>query len=104
MVGVRMSEEFQAGIKAWADKQPDAPPLATAVRRLVELGLSKPIEQPRVLSTSKQAAARAAELAGKTIDKRIDPEAPPAEREVRKRKLIQGPSPFRDSRKDRPGK
>lgn len=56
------------------------------------------------MSTSKQSAARAAELAAKVIDKRIDPAAAPGDREVRKRKLIQGPSPFRDTRKDRPAK
>jgi hypothetical protein len=39
MVGVRMSEEFQDDIRAWAKKQPDEPPLAPAIRRLVELGL-----------------------------------------------------------------
>ena len=39
MVGVRMTEEFQHAIKAWAKKQSDDPPLATAIRRLVELGL-----------------------------------------------------------------
>jgi hypothetical protein len=39
MVGVRMSEELQDDIRAWAKKQPDIPPLAPAIRRLVELGL-----------------------------------------------------------------
>ena len=39
LVGVRMTEEFQAQIKAWSRKQEDDPPLATAIRRLVELGL-----------------------------------------------------------------
>jgi hypothetical protein len=39
LVGVRMTKEFQASIKAWSKKQPDHPPLATAIRRLVELGL-----------------------------------------------------------------
>jgi hypothetical protein len=39
LVGVRMPEEFQAEIKAWAKKQEDHPALATAIRRLVELGL-----------------------------------------------------------------
>jgi hypothetical protein len=39
MVGVRMSEEFQDGVRVWAKKQPDNPPLAPAIRRLVELGL-----------------------------------------------------------------
>jgi hypothetical protein len=29
----------QAQVKAWAKKQDDSPPLATAIRRLVEIGL-----------------------------------------------------------------
>jgi hypothetical protein len=39
LVGVRMTEDFQAEIKAWSKKQTDKPPLATAIRRLVEIGL-----------------------------------------------------------------
>jgi hypothetical protein len=39
MVGVRMSEKFQDDIRAWAKKQADKPPLAPAIRRLVEIGL-----------------------------------------------------------------
>ena len=39
LVGVRMTEDFQAEIRAWAKKQSDDPALATAIRRLVELGL-----------------------------------------------------------------
>jgi hypothetical protein len=34
-----MTEEFQDVIRAWAKKQPDDPPLAPAIRRLVEIGL-----------------------------------------------------------------
>jgi len=41
MVGVRMSEDLQSEIREWAGKQDDEPPLATAIRRLVELGLKK---------------------------------------------------------------
>jgi hypothetical protein len=39
LVGVRMTEEFQDAIKAWAKKQSDQPALAPAIRRLVEIGL-----------------------------------------------------------------
>ena len=39
MMGIRMTDELQAEIRAWANKQEDEPPFATAVRRLVELGL-----------------------------------------------------------------
>jgi hypothetical protein len=41
MVGVRMSKDLQRQIRTWAQGQKDAPPLATAIRRLVELGLKK---------------------------------------------------------------
>jgi hypothetical protein len=34
-----MPEDFQGKIRAWATKQDDKPALATAIRRLVELGL-----------------------------------------------------------------
>jgi hypothetical protein len=103
MMGFRAEPAIRAKVVRWAENQPDMPSLSEAIRRLVEIGLSK-AEQTRVLSTSKQSAARAAELAAKVIDKRIDPAAAPGDREVRKRKLIQGPSPFRDTRKDRPAK
>lgn len=106
LMGFRASPVMRAAVVKWAENQPDKPSLSEAIRRLVEIGLSKSggKKSPRVLSTSKQGAARAAELAAKTIDKQIDPKAAPDEREVRKRKLIQGPSPFRETRKDRPGK
>ncbi|MEH2546671.1 hypothetical protein V1283_003316 [Bradyrhizobium sp. AZCC 2262] len=45
-MGVRMTEDFQHAIKAWAKKQPDNPPLATATRRLVELGLTVKTKDP----------------------------------------------------------
>jgi hypothetical protein len=72
----------------------------------VEIGLAKSEapKRPQVLSTAKQSAARAVELAGKAIDKHSDQTASEEDRKVRKRKLVQGPSVFRDARKDRPGK
>lgn len=99
---IRLPEAVLASVERWAMHQEDQPPRSQAIRRLVELGLSKASvpRSPRVLSTSKQGAARAAELAAKMIDKRMDPNAPAEEREVRKRKLLQGPSVFRDARKD----
>ena len=97
LVGVRMTEEFQAEIKAWAKKQEDHPGLATAIRRLVELGLT-------VRTKPKQAAKRAdraKELAAKAIDS-LTVEAPDDERASRKRRLIKGPEEFREVRVDRP--
>jgi hypothetical protein len=71
------------------------------LRRLVELELSRsePPKRPQVLSTAKQSAARARELAATTIDKHLDPAASKEERKVRKRKLVDGPSVFREARK-----
>jgi hypothetical protein len=68
MVGVRMSEEFQADIKAWAKKQPDHPPLAAAIRRLVELGLKAHTPEPKAVGRLRKRVAGAAELAAKAVD------------------------------------
>ena len=103
LMGFRASPVMRASVVRWAENQPDNPSLSEAIRRLVEIGLSKTTtsERPRVLSTSKQSAA---ELAAKTIDRQSDPKAPAEEREVRKRKLVKGPEEFRGSRIDRPKK
>ena len=47
LVGVRMTPELQAQIMAWAEKQVDEPPLATAIRRLVEKGLADKAERKK---------------------------------------------------------
>src|SRR5258708_5390996 len=90
---------LRASIVRWAEKQPDMPTLSEATRRLVELGLT-------VKTKAKQPAAararRANELAAKAIDKIIDPAAPPEERAQRRRRLIKGPSEFREDRIDPP--
>jgi hypothetical protein len=105
-MGFRASPVMRASVVKWAENQPDQPNLSEAIRRLVEIGLSKSeaSQRPQVFSTAKQSAARAVELAGNAIDKRSDENASDDERIVRKRKLIQGPSVFRGARKDRPGK
>jgi hypothetical protein len=100
MVGVRMSEELQAEIRAWAGKQDDDPPFATAVRRLVELGLTfKTQARPR---SKPGRSLRAQELAENTIDKIGDPSAHAEERAHRRRRLTKGPEEFRETRVDRP--
>ena len=100
LVGVRMTEEFQAEIKIWSKKQPDDPPFAAAIRRLVKLGLTvtapaRPVSKP-------DRRLRAAELAARAIDKIADPAAPPEERAQRQRRLTKGPEEFREVRVDRP--
>ena len=101
-IGTRWPEATVASIDTWASSQEDEPSRSEAIRRLVEIGLSKPelSKLPRGLSTAKQSAARAIELAGEVIDYQSDQNVSADERKVRKRKLIQGPSGFRHSRKD----
>ena len=41
LVCVRMAEPFQKEIRRWAKGQPDSPPFAEAIRRLVEIGLTR---------------------------------------------------------------
>jgi hypothetical protein len=102
LMGFRAPPEIRASIVRWAETQPDQPSLSEAIRRLVELSLSKTSAiKPQDLSTNRKSAARAAELAAKVIDKKLPADTPAQEKAVRKRKLIQGPSVFRDSRKDR---
>jgi hypothetical protein len=100
LVGVRMTEEFQAEINAWAKKQEDHPALATAIRRLVELGLRVKTEAKLVRKPGRR--LRAQELATQAIEKIIDPAAPPEERAQRKHRLTKGPSEFREERVDLP--
>ena len=73
-----MTEEFQAEIVAWARMQLDVPALATAIRRLVKIGLEANVTKRSVSKPGQK--ARAQELAAKTIDKMLDPVAPPEER------------------------
>jgi hypothetical protein len=95
-----MSEEFQDDIRAWAKKQPDEPPLAPAIRRLVELGLT--IKTTTIPVSKPGRRLRAQELATKAIEKIVDPSAPPEERAQRQRRLLKGPEEFRETRVDRP--
>jgi hypothetical protein len=83
--------------------QADQPPRSQAIRRLVEIGLSRSTssKRPRVLSTAKQGAARAVELAADVIGDQM-PNASNEEKATRRRRLIKGPSEFRNVRRDRP--
>ena len=99
LMGFRADSVIRASIIRWAEKQPDTPTLPEAIRRLVELGLT-------VRTKGKQPSAapadRAKELATKTIEKMMDPSASPEDRAQRRRRLVKGPSEFREHRADQP--
>jgi len=98
LVGVRMTEELQAQIKSWAKKQDDAPPLATAIRRLVEIGLAG---AKKFAAPSQQTRAKAKKFAAEQIDRMGNSTATAEEQASRKQRLLKGPEEFQDARIDR---
>jgi hypothetical protein len=101
-VTIRLPEKVLALVERWAMSQNDQPPRSQAIRRLVELGLSRSTspKRPRLLSTAKQGASRAAELAADVIGDQM-PNTSNEEKATRRRRLIKGPSEFRNVRRDR---
>jgi hypothetical protein len=85
-------------IEKWRGEQRPVPDLSEAIRRLIDSGLGS---TQRAGVRSKK-AAKASELAGREIDRLADPEATEEERQLRKRRLIKGPTEFRDIRRNRP--
>ncbi|MET4370227.1 hypothetical protein ABIA99_002915 [Bradyrhizobium sp. LB12.1] len=101
-VMVRMPPNEMQGVDRWIEgRPPPKPSRPEAIRRLVEIGLGKSLSNPAMTSTGKVSAERAKELAAKTIDRIGDPAASAKENATRKRRLIKGPSEFREQRVDR---
>jgi hypothetical protein len=98
---LRMPKELIVTVEGWASHQPDKPARSEAFRRLVELGVAA---SAMSASPSPQARAKAAEMAREELDRLVDKSVPAEEQATRKRRLIKGPTEFRDIRKDRPGK
>ena len=96
-IPARLEPATVASLDAWAVANDVS--RSEAIRRLVELGLTVKMsaKQPSSLK-----AARAKELATKTIEKIIDPSAPPEERTQRRQRLTKGPLEFREARIDLP--
>ena len=99
VTAIRLSKELREKVDKWAGKQDDQPGRSEAMRRLVKLGLT--VRTPRPVSKPGR-RSRAQELATKTIEKIIDPAAPPEEQAQRRRRLTKGPEEFREARVDRP--
>jgi hypothetical protein len=98
-VVVRWQPDPLSSLDKWAAKQADQPTRAEAIRRLVELGLTVRTSARTVSKPGRR--SRAHELATKTIEKIIDPAAPPEEQAQRRRHLTKGPEEFREARVDR---
>ena len=89
---IRLSSELRKKVDDWAAGQVDKPVRSEAVCQLVELGLAS---AGRAGMRNKK-AARASELAGREIDRLIDPRATNEERRLRKRRLLKGPKELRE--------
>lgn len=100
VTAIRLPEDLRVRVEAWAAKLNDTPSRSEAIRRLVELGLAS--ARPTIARVSGKTAARASKLAGQMIDTLSDGTLPIEEREKRKRRLIKGPSEFREMRADLP--
>lgn len=97
-IGTRWSETTVAAIEIWAAHQVDSPGRSEAIRRLVEMALAG-----ATTGRPKKSAAspKPSELAAAQIDRLIDKTVPVEEQETRKRRLLKGPSEFREVRVDR---
>jgi len=99
LVGVRIQPDMAKSIDGWRRQQADLPGRPEAIRRLVEMALASAGPAPK---RNKKTAAKAAALAGTMIDWLGDKSAPPEEQAKRKRRLVKGPSEFREMRDDLP--
>jgi hypothetical protein len=97
VTAIRLSSELRKNVDAWAASQIDDPGRSEAIRRLVELGLAS----ARRMGARTNKAAKASEMAGHEIDRLGDPSATDEQRQLRKRRLIKGPTEFRDIRSKR---
>lgn len=86
-------------IDEWRRKQADRPTRSAAVQRLIAQSLAT---SPRTRQTNPTVGSTASALAGREVDRLVDPSVPPEEQAKRKRRLLKGPSEFRDIRKDHP--
>jgi hypothetical protein len=93
---VRLPAELVDRIDVWAGKH-DVNTREDAIRKLVELGLA--VKSRRAASAKQR--ERAATLAARQIDQMADASASVQVRADRKQRLTEGPSVFRDVRRDR---
>jgi Arc/MetJ-type ribon-helix-helix transcriptional regulator len=98
-VVVRMQPPQLKALDDWISNQkPPFPTRPEAVRRLLEMALGSRNERPA--RYPEKVAAKARELASRAIDGLIDPSAPAEEKATRKRRILKGPSVFREVRVD----
>jgi hypothetical protein len=98
---LRLHPPLLTAIDIWIAAHERSPSRPEAIRQLIEQSLAAATPSRPVKAGS---GCKAAELAGRTIDRLGDPAATDEERAHRKRRLIKGPREFLDVRGDQPKK
>ena len=96
---IGFDREQLSAIDRWRRSQSPIPTVSDAIRQLVEQSLAATKSARR---SREETSEKAAELAAQVIEKKTDKSQPVEEQKARKRKLIGGPSEFRDVRRDQP--
>jgi len=97
-ISVRPSRELLERLDRWIATQENAVSRSEAVLRLAEMGLNNAGVSSKAEEPSR-GAEQAAGMAGDMIDHLADRSATREDREQRKRRLVKGPSEFREIRK-----
>ncbi len=95
---VRAQPDLLSKIDAWIARRESRSSRPESIRRLVEQALGVPSPRQR----SKESKHKAAELAGREIDRLGDQGLTGEEKATRKRRLFKGLKEFRDVRGDQP--
>lgn len=98
-ISVRCDQKMLISLDEWRRAQWDTPNRAMAIHRLAQQALAGTADARQRSSASKR---RAADMAGRELDRLGDQQASGKERADRKRRLIKGPQEFRDMRRDQP--
>jgi hypothetical protein len=107
VIGVRLLSHQIRGVDAWIARQAMPMTRPEAIRGMIEamLQILTNSRSQSVGEKRERQRTRASEMAGHVIDQvidtRLDTPASAEDKQTRKRRLIKGPSEFRDTRADR---
>jgi hypothetical protein len=92
---MRFNPEMLSRIDQWRRDQPDIPPRAESIRRLLEQALAGAKPKGRRTAAATESASA---MAGRAIDRLADTAAPAKEQASRRKRLLHGPKEFRKMR------
>ncbi len=96
---IRFNDDQLRMIDEWRRNQTDRPTRSAAVQRLIVQSLAT---SPPTQRTGPKAASKARAMAGREVDRMVDPSVSAEEKAKRMQRLLKGPSEFRDMRQDHP--